>query len=93
MKENNDIVILSRYVNGSKDLRGQQRVLTSRFINFICRVFLTNKIKDFTSGIFVMKRNVLLSTVPIAHGHGEFFVEFIYKAHKAWYEQNSFKFT
>ena len=79
----NDIVILSRYVNGSKDLRGPQRVLTSRFINFICRVFLTNKIKDFTSGIFVMKRNVLLSTVPIAHGHGEFFVEFIYKAYKA----------
>jgi len=30
-----------------------------------------------------MKRNVLLSAVPIAHGHGEFFVEFIYKLYKA----------
>ena len=79
----NDIVILSRYVIGAQDLRGQQRVLTSRFINFICRIFLTNKIKDFTSGIFLMKRKVLLSVVPIAHGHGEFFVEFIYKAHKS----------
>ncbi len=79
----NDIVILSRYVNGSQDLRSKQRVLSSRFINFICRIFLTNKIKDFTSGIFLMKRKVLLSVVPIAHGHGEFFVEFIYKAHKS----------
>ena len=30
-----------------------------------------------------MKREVLLSTVPIATGHGEFFIEFIYKAYKA----------
>lgn len=79
----NDIVILSRYVNGAKDLRSQKRVLSSRFINFICRIFLTYKIKDFTSGIFLMKRKVLLSAVPIAIGHGEFFVEFIYKAHLA----------
>ena len=83
---NNDIVILSRYVNGGEDHRSLQRVMTSRFINFICRIFLTNKIKDFTSGIFVMKREVLLSVVPIAHGHGEFFVEFIYKAYKAGHQ-------
>lgn len=82
----NDIVILSRYVNGGKDLRRHQRVLSSQFINFICRIFLTNKIKDFTSGIFVMKREVLLSSVPIANGHGEFFVEFIYKAYKAGHQ-------
>lgn len=81
--DKNDIVILSRYVNGSQDLRSQKRVLTSKFINFICRIFLTNKIKDFTSGIFVMNRKVLLSVVPIAYGHGEFFVEFIYRAYKA----------
>ena len=30
-----------------------------------------------------MKREVHLSTVPIATGHGEFFIEFIYKANKA----------
>jgi len=30
-----------------------------------------------------MKREVLLSAVPIAHGHGEFIIEFIYKALKA----------
>ena len=81
--EKNDIVILSRYVDGGTDLRSQQRVLTSQLINFFCRLILSNKIKDYTSGIFLMKREVLLSAVPIGTGHGEFFIEFIYKAHKA----------
>jgi len=81
--EKNDIVILSRYVDGGNDLRSKQRVLSSQLINFFCRLILSNKIKDYTSGIFLMKREVLLSTVPIATGHGEFFIEFIYKAYKA----------
>ena len=81
--EKNDIVILSRYVAGSVDRRSKQRVLTSQFINFFCRLILSNKIKDYTSGIFLMKREVLLSAVPIATGHGEFFIEFLYKAHKS----------
>ena len=78
----NDVVILSRYVEGGKDLRSKQRVLSSKFINYLCRVLLSNKIKDYTSGIFLMKREVLLSAVPVASGHGEFFIEFIYKAQK-----------
>jgi len=81
--EKNDIVILSRYVDGGNDLRSKQRVLSSQLINFFCRLILSNKIKDYTSGIFLMRREVLLSTVPIATGHGEFFIEFIYKAYKA----------
>ena len=81
--EKNDIVILSRYIDGGTDLRSKQRILSSQLINFFCRLILSNKIKDYTSGIFLMKREVLLSTVPIAIGHGEFFIEFIYKAHKA----------
>jgi len=81
--EKNDIVILSRYVDGGTDLRSNQRILSSQLINFFCRLILSNKIKDYTSGIFLMKREVLLSTVPIATGHGEFFIEFIYKAYKA----------
>ena len=77
----NDIVILSRYVDGGKDLRSPQRVFSSKMINYFCRIILSNKIKDYTSGIFLMKRDVLLSAVPISTGHGEFFIEFIYKAH------------
>ena len=81
--EKNDIVILSRYVDGGTDLRSKQRILSSQLINFFCRLILSNKIKDYTSGIFLMKREVLLTAVPIGNGHGEFFIEFIYKAHKA----------
>ena len=75
-----DIVLLSRYVDGGKDLRSKLRVTTSQMINFFCRLMLSNKIKDYTSGVFIMKREVLLSVVPISTGHGEFFIEFLYKA-------------
>ena len=78
----NDVVILSRYVEGGKDLRSKPRVLASRLINYICRKLLSNNVKDYTSGLFLMKRDVLLSAVPVASGHGEFFIEFIYKAQK-----------
>ena len=29
-----------------------------------------------------MRRNVLNKVVPISYGHGEFFLEFLYNAHK-----------
>ena len=32
--------------------------------------------------MFVMKRDILLMAIPNCFGHGEFFVEFIYKALK-----------
>jgi len=91
--ETNDIVILSRYVDGGKDLRSKPRVLASKMINFICRNLLSNKIKDYTTGIFLMKRNVLLSAVPVATGHGEFFIEFIYKAQKDGVKISEMPFT
>jgi|TARA_B100001964_G_C14142504_1_gene558102 dolichol-phosphate mannosyltransferase len=81
LKEN-DIVMLSRYVDGGKDERSKIRILTSRFINLLCRIILGNKIKDYTSGIFVMNRYVLNEVVPVSYGHGEFFIEFLYKAQK-----------
>lgn len=77
-----DIVVLSRYVDGGKDERSKFRVLSSKVINLACRIILSKEIKDYTSGVFVMKRNVLSTVVPISYGHGEFFIEFIYKAYK-----------
>ena len=74
-----DIVLLSRYVRGGGDQRSKMRILSSKIINLICRVILGNDIKDYTSSIFLMKRNVLTHGVPIAYGHGEFFIEFLYK--------------
>jgi len=80
--ETSDVVLLSRYVEGGKDQRNKARVIASKLINYISRFILRSKIKDLSSGIFVMKRSVLLDTVPVASGHGEFMVEFLYNAEK-----------
>ncbi len=77
-----DLVLLSRYIAGGGDQRSKMRILSSKIINFICRFFLGNEIKDYTSSIFLMHRNVLIHGVPIAYGHGEFFIEFLYKIKK-----------
>ena len=79
---NSDIVLLSRYVNGGNDERNFMRVISSRIINGLARIIFRSEIKDLSSGIFVMHRKVLLDVVPVATGHGEFFVEFLYKAEK-----------
>ena len=78
--DENDIVILSRYVKGGKDQRNIVRKYSSYFLNKITKLVLRSKINDLSSGIFVMKRNVLLDVIPIASGHGEFMIEFLYKA-------------
>ena len=78
--DSNDIVVLSRFVEGGKDERSRLRILSSQFINLLSRSILNKEIKDYTSGIFVLKRSVLNKVVPICYGHGEFFIEFLYKA-------------
>jgi dolichol-phosphate mannosyltransferase len=80
-----NIVIMSRYVAGGGDKRSMQRILTSKLINFVCRIFLGNDTKDYTSGIFAMKKNILKDVLPLGYGHGEYFIEFIYKAKKNGY--------
>ena len=77
-----DVVLLSRYVKGGGDQRSKMRILSSKMINSFCRLILGNDIKDYTSSIFLMHRNVLKCGVPIAYGHGEFFIEFLYKIKK-----------
>lgn len=77
-----DVVLLSRYVKGGGDRRSKLRNLSSRILNYACRTILGNEIKDYTSSIFIMHRRVLELGVPIAYGHGEFFIEFLYKIKK-----------
>ena len=79
---NNDIVLLSRFVEGGKDERSRLRIFASKIINWLCQLILSKEIKDYTSGMFVMKRDVLLTVIPVSYGHGEFMIEFLYKAHK-----------
>jgi dolichol-phosphate mannosyltransferase len=80
--EHYDLVLLSRYVEGGGDQRSKLRILSSQLINLFCRFMLGNQIKDYTSSIFLMRREVLKNGIPIAYGHGEFFIEFLYKIRK-----------
>ncbi len=77
-----DAVILSRYVPGGGDEINKIRVISSKMINSLSKFILRSKINDLSSGIFVMKKDVLLDAVPIANGHGEFMVEFLYQIEK-----------
>ena len=78
----NDIVILSRYVDGGGDKRNLLRVLASKYFNILCRFMLSPLIKDYTTSIFLMKRQVLDEVSFLGYGHGEFFIEFLYNAYK-----------
>ena len=78
----NDIVILSRYIPGGKDERGKFRVIVSSLLNKFSKLILRSNINDLSSGIFLMNRKVLNDTVPVAKGHGEFIIEFLYRAEK-----------
>tara|TARA_B100000963_G_C22484582_1_gene606301 strand:- start:37 stop:741 length:705 start_codon:yes stop_codon:yes gene_type:complete len=80
--EKYDLILLSRYIEGGADDRVLIRVLGSKLINFVCRIILGNKIKDYTSSIFIMKKNVLNETTILGYGHGDFFVEFLYSVLK-----------
>ncbi len=75
---NYDLILLSRYVKGGSDKRIFMRVICSKLINIFCRLILSNKIKDFTSSIFIMKRKILNETSILGYGHGDFFIEFLY---------------
>ena len=80
--ENNDIVLLSRFIDGGKDERNVVRRWSSYILNKFTKFVLNSKINDLSSGIFVMNRSVLLDTIPIASGHGEFMIEFLYNAER-----------
>ena len=82
LDSNYDIVILSRYVEGGGDNRTFLRSSCSKYFNMICRLLLGSKIRDYTSGIFLMKREVLNEVTSLAYGHGEFFIEFIENANR-----------
>ena len=82
IESGNDIIILSRYIDGGGDNRNQIRVFCSKYFNYLCRIMLGSKIKDYTSSIFLMKRKILDEVTFLGYGHGEFFIEFLYKLNR-----------
>jgi len=82
LKLNNDLILMSRYINGGGDNRVFLRAFCSKYFNLLCRLILRTPIKDFTSSIFLMKREILDEVTFLGYGHGEFFLEFIYNVHQ-----------
>ncbi|HLC96377.1 MAG TPA: polyprenol monophosphomannose synthase [Candidatus Nanoarchaeia archaeon] len=78
--QENDIVVGSRYVQGGKDKRSFIRVLTSRMINLFANLVLNFKVRDYDSGFIAAKREVLNTVGFQPKGHGEYCIEFLYKA-------------
>jgi dolichol-phosphate mannosyltransferase len=76
--ESHDIVIGSRYVTGARDERDFVRRWASKAVNGIASLVLGHGIKDYDSGVILLKRNVFDLCLPIPTGFGEYFIEFIY---------------
>ena len=82
LKSDNDLVLLSRFVEGGGDNRIFIRAFCSKYFNIFCRVMFRTPIKDLTSSIFLMKRKILDEVTFLGYGHGEFFLEFLYNVYQ-----------
>ena len=72
-----DLAIASRFVEGGHDRRVFWVVWCSYLINRFAQVLLGSQIRDYTSGVIAVKREVL-QKVPInPTGFGEYFIEFV----------------
>lgn len=76
-----DVVVGSRYVNGGKDSRSLDRIITSRLLNGFASLVLSRSIRDYTSGLVAVKREVF-DEIEIIGGHGEYCIGFLYEATK-----------
>jgi dolichol-phosphate mannosyltransferase len=81
-----DIAVLSRYIKGGGDERIFIRSFASKSINVVSKIFLRIPYSDFTSGIFLMKRNIFHKTEHLISGYAEWFIEFIYFLYKRNYK-------
>ena len=76
LEAGNDLIILSRYIEGGGDKRVLTRSLGSKYFNMFSRILLRIPIKDLTNSVFLMKRKVMDEVTFLGYGHGEFFLEF-----------------
>lgn len=80
--EKYDIVILSRYIKGGIDKRNKIRSFSSLMLNLFCRFIFSNAIKDYSSGLFVLKRSALDTELPDGKGYGEYIIKYLYLCKK-----------
>lgn len=90
-----DVVVGSRYAKGGKDVRPALRVFTSRAINLAANIILNFKVKDYDSGFVVAKKEVVREIEFQPTGHGEYCIEFLFRASRKGYKirEVGFQFT
>ena len=81
-----DVIVGSRYAKGGKDQRSYIRVLTSQLVNGLANIILDFKVLDYDSGFIATKKKVLDNIKFDVKGHGEYCIEFLYKAGKKGYK-------
>ena len=81
-----DVAVLSRYEPGGRDERIFIRAFSSKAINLASRFLIRIPFHDFTSCIFLMKRELFDHLEIKISGYAEWFIEFIYVAYKKKYK-------
>ena len=74
-----DVSIGSRYVKNGSDSRAKWITISSKIVNILAQIMLTNEVKDYTSGFIALKRNVVDKIKINPQGFGEYFIEFVYR--------------
>ena len=82
LESDNDLILMSRFVEGGGDDRIFIRSFCSKYFNLLCRFILRTSVRDYTSSIFLMKRKILDEVTFLGYGHGEFFLEFLYNVYQ-----------
>lgn len=81
--QNHHVVLGSRYAEGGSDNRHPFRVWASKAINWLARTVLGGNVLDYDSGFVAIRREVFNYVTLIPYGYGDYFIEFIYDAHRA----------
>lgn len=76
--KHDDLLIFSRYVKNGSDERSLYRNIPSYIINLFCRILLSSKVKDYTSCIMIIKKNLLNDCYPKESNYANFIIEFVY---------------
>lgn len=81
-----DVVVGSRYIRGGSIPKnwGWHRKLISVFGNYVSRLFLTPKYRDFTSGFRATRRDVALHALPekFLSNHYAYKLQFLWLLHR-----------
>jgi len=80
-----DVAVASRYVPGGSDGRQDRlRVWGSVGANLVARILLDRSVRDYTSGLMAMRREVA-ARVPLGrqYRHGEYCIDFLFRCRRA----------